>query len=89
MSRKEYIYAIVLALFVYGFWGWMFYSAKNGALTPTEYQINKGLEKVNNFIDKCNEPYKITIANSYYQFSCDVGYIMVEPYILNVFNESK
>ncbi|HED3891525.1 TPA: hypothetical protein R4229_003959 [Morganella morganii] len=60
-----------------------------GEEKPTEYQINKGLEKVNGFIEKCSEPYKVTIANSNYQFSCDAGYITVEPYIFNVFNESK
>ncbi|MBC3997503.1 hypothetical protein H8R20_18115 [Morganella morganii] len=89
MSREKYIYDIIIPLLFSGVFFWFFYSAKNAALTPTEYQINKGLEKVNNFIDKCNEPYKITIANSYYQFSCDAGYIMVESYILNAFNESK
>ncbi|MEX9225598.1 hypothetical protein AB7W86_20755 [Providencia rettgeri] len=67
--------------------GFFFLKNEFASQEPTEYQINKGIEKINSFIDKCSEPYKVTIANSNYQLSCDVGYITVEPYVLEAFNK--
>lgn len=46
----------------------------------TEYQISKGLNRINNFIDKCGDEYKI---------SCDAGYIVVKPLILEEFKKNK
>ncbi|EGT3611232.1 TPA: hypothetical protein OUD07_003739 [Morganella morganii] len=54
---------------------------------PTEYQIKRGLDKVNNFISKCENPYKITIADDNYRVSCDAGYVTVKPYVVEAFEK--
>lgn len=58
-------------------------------LDPMEYEIKKGINKANNFIDKCSNQYKITIANNNYRISCDAGYIIVKPFVLEEFYKSK
>ncbi|HAT5579010.1 hypothetical protein [Proteus mirabilis] len=55
----------------------------------TEYQISKGVNRINNFIDKCSDEYKITIANNNYKISCDAGYIFINPLILEEFKKNK
>ena len=54
---------------------------------PTDYQIETGLNKIDTFLNKCTDQYQITIANNQYQFKCNAGYILVEPYVLDAFNQ--
>ncbi|AXH60528.1 hypothetical protein [Providencia huaxiensis] len=53
---------------------------------PTNHQIERGLTKIDTFLNKCTDQYQIKIANNQYQFKCDAGYILVEPYVLDAFN---
>lgn len=98
LKLTSYISWIVYALYascmifllILGYFA--FLEVKNTFNNPellTEYEISKGVNRINNFIDKCGDEYKITIANNYYKISCDAGYIFVRPLILEEFKKNK
>lgn len=72
------------------FFGGIYFGEKTLREHPkTEFEIKKDLDKVNDFISQCSDQYKITIANSNYQVSCDAGYITVAPYVIESFKKAS
>lgn len=82
-SRTIIFVTLVIVFFMIGIWVYDNMTHPE----PTEYQIKRGLDKVNNFISKCENPYKITIADDDYRVSCDAGYVTVKSYVVEAFEK--
>ncbi|CQQ96366.1 Uncharacterised protein [Yersinia enterocolitica] len=92
MKNLKWISYVLCMIFLLVVGYFIFLEIENSFNNPellTDYQISKGLNRINNFIDKCGDEYKITIANNNYEISCDAGYIVVKPLILEEFKKNK
>ncbi|WP_260280654.1 hypothetical protein [Proteus terrae] len=92
MKNLKWISYVLCMIFLLVVGYFIFLEIENSFYNPellTDYQISKGLNRINNFIDKCGDEYKITIANNNYEISCDAGYIVVKPLILEEFKKNK